>query len=105
MAIDNLKAGRGVDGIALVSALWCRYCQGTTEAGDRISPNDPQWDRLQDIARQAASDPSVWLNSLHDVYGDVGLNPVFAASFAKALTRIQDDGVEAAMTEYLEAYQ
>ena len=105
VAIDNLKAGRGVDGIALVSALWCRYCQGTTEAGDRISPNDPQWDRLQDVARQAASDPSVWLDSLHDVYGDVGQNQVFAASFAKALTRIQDDGVEAAMTEYLEAYQ
>ena len=105
VAVDNLEAGRGVDGIALVSALWCRYCQGTTEAGDRISPNDPQWDRLQGIAQKAASDPSVWLDALHDVYGDVGQNPIFVASFTKALKRIQDDGVEAAITEYLEVYQ
>lgn len=25
---DNLKAGRSVSGLALVCAMWCRYCQG-----------------------------------------------------------------------------
>ena len=105
VAVDNLEAGRSVDGIALVSALWCRYCRGTTEAGKRISPNDPQWDRLQEIAGKAAWEPSVWLESLHDVYGDLGKNEIFVASFTKALNRIQDNGVEAAITVYLEAYQ
>ena len=28
-AADNLREGRQIDGLALVSAMWCRYCQGT----------------------------------------------------------------------------
>ena len=28
-AADNLRDGRSIDGLALVSAMWCRYCQGT----------------------------------------------------------------------------
>jgi mannitol 2-dehydrogenase len=28
-AADNLRDGRPIDGLALVSAMWCRYCQGT----------------------------------------------------------------------------
>ena len=35
-----------VTGLALVSALWCRYCYGTTDSGAVIEPNDPSWERL-----------------------------------------------------------
>lgn len=97
---DGLKAGKSVDGLALVSALWCRYCMGTTETGETIAPNDPQWDRLQMKAEAAKADPAAWLG-MADVYGGVGLNPIFAGAFAKALTTIQTKGVDTAMKEYI----
>lgn len=103
VAADNLKAGRKVDGIALVSAMWCKYCQGKTEAGDDIAANDPQWDRLQAIALQASINPQHWLTSLPDVYGSIGNDPTFAASFAKALQTIENQGAEAAMKQYMSA--
>lgn len=102
VAKDNLEAGRTVDGIALVSALWCRYCQGTTEAGETIAPNDPEWDRLQQTALKAKEDPKCWI-AMTDVYGAVGVDPVFVESFSRALRCIQWDGVEAAMKKYIEA--
>ena len=50
---DRLKAGASVKGLALVSALWCRYCYGETESGKTIPPNDPNWERLQAAAKPA----------------------------------------------------
>ena len=102
VAEDNLKAGRGVDGIALVSAMWGRYCQGKTESGADIAPNDPQWDRLQETALKAADEPTAWLTELADVYGEVGKHPDFVASFTKWLKMIQSQGVVTAMGEYTE---
>ena len=34
---DRLKAGADVTGLALESALWCRYCAATTDAGEPIA--------------------------------------------------------------------
>ena len=34
---DRLKAGESVAGLALESALWCRYCFGTTDSGAVIA--------------------------------------------------------------------
>ena len=61
VAVDRLKAGQSIDGLALESALWCRYCFGTTESGKVIEPNDPEWAALQERASKAKSDPDVWL--------------------------------------------
>lgn len=102
VARDGLKKGCKVDGLALVSAMWCRYCQGVTESGEVIGPNDPQWDRLQAVAKNAAEDPSAWLQ-MADVYGEVGQDPVFVEAFSKALKSIESDGVEAAMKQYVDA--
>ena len=38
---DRLKAGQSFAGLALVSAMWCRYCYGESESGKTIPPNDP----------------------------------------------------------------
>ena len=99
-ARDALRAGASVDGLALVSAMWCRYCLGTMEDGTVIPPNDPQWDRLQAKAREAQTQPSVWL-SMKDVYGEVGESPVFQEAFARAVQSIQKEGVEGAMKSYI----
>lgn len=99
---DNLASSRSVRGLAMVSALWCRYCVGTTERGEPIaSNNDPSWDRLQSIALQAQTDPQQWLALNKDVYGKVSENPVFSNAFAHAVKSIQDLGVEGAMKEYI----
>ena len=68
---DRLTAGEGIDGLALESALWCRYCSGTTDSGAVIEPNDPNWDRLQAPRKAAKDDPAAWL-AMADIYGDVG---------------------------------
>ena len=81
---DRLAAGSGIDGLALESALWCRYCAGSTADGTEIAPNDPDWTRLQATAVQARADPAAWL-AMADIYGEVGRSPVFGAAFGKAL--------------------
>ena len=101
--LDNLEAGRSIDGVALVSAMWCRYCQGLIESGEVIPANDPQWDRLQTIALTAKDNPSLWLDGLKEVYGDIAANPIFQQSFAKAMKSIVNDGVDGAMRNYIEA--
>lgn len=98
---DRLAAGAGIDGLALVSALWCRYCAGETESGTAIAPNDPDWEALQARARAAREDPAAWL-AMGNVYGDVGHDERFAAAFAGALDRLWRDGTAATLRGYLE---
>ncbi len=96
---DRLAAGAPVDGLALVSALWCRYCHGTTESGAVIAPNDPNWDRLTGAAQAARHDPAAWL-AMDDIYGTVGKAGPFRAAFAAALSALWADGTEAVLQRY-----
>ena len=97
---DRLKAGKGIAGLALESALWCRYCHGTTDSGAVIEPNDPSWDRMQATARKAKDAPSAWL-AMEDIYGEVGRSPVFAKAFADALGALWKNGARRTLTDYL----
>src|SRR5690606_10251407 len=67
-AVDRLVQGRSVTGLALVSALWARYCYGESDSGRTIAPNDPNWERLTALARTARTDPAAWL-SMTDIFG------------------------------------
>lgn len=96
----RLSAGQPVDGLALESALWCRYCYGTTDNGAAIPPNDPNWDRLTAQARLAKDTPQQWLK-MTDIYGDLGDKPAFAEAFAAALTALWQNGTEATLTAYI----
>lgn len=97
---DALAAGGSVKGLALVSALWCRYCHGETESGTVIPPNDPNWDALVTLARQAKDDPAAWL-SQRSIYGNVADDARFRAAFTDALTRLWRDGTAKVLTDYL----
>jgi mannitol 2-dehydrogenase len=97
---DALQAGRRIDGLALVSALWCRYCYGETESGQAIAPNDPSWPRLTMQARQARSAPEIWL-AMRDIYGDLGDDPRFREAFCRALQRIWQSGTRPSLESYL----
>ncbi|WP_414474876.1 mannitol dehydrogenase family protein [Microvirga sp. M2] len=99
---DRLSTGQSMDGLALVSALWCRYCCGVSDSGKVIEPNDPHWARLTSTARRSKDDPSAWL-AMSDVYGDVGTSPVFAAAFATALRSLWVNGTLATLSAYIRA--
>jgi mannitol 2-dehydrogenase len=97
---DRLKTGAPVEGLALESALWCRYCHGTTDSGAIIEANDPSWDRLVRASRAAKSDPVAWL-SMDDIYGDVGRSPIFEAAFARHLKALWAHGTAEVLRRYL----
>lgn len=97
---DRLKAGGDVTGLALETALWCRYCYGESEAGKTIEPNDPNWDSLVPIARRAKDDPGAWLEQ-EAVYGDVARDERFREKFAHALNALWSEGTEAVLKRYL----
>lgn len=97
---DGLKAGTPVEGLALVSATWARYCLGTREDGTRVEPNDPFWGELQERARAAKDNPRAWLE-MRNNYGDLADQPRFADAFERWLNKIYADGVEAALDAYL----
>jgi len=97
---DRLASDAGVDGLALESALWCRYCAGTTDSGAVIEPNDPSWDRLTACASTARNDPSAWL-AMEDIYGDVGRAPAFAEAFSRSLSTLWQDGTRKTLSRYV----
>jgi mannitol 2-dehydrogenase len=97
---DRLAAGAPVTGLALESALWCRYCAGTTDSGAAIAPNDPSWDRLTALAQAAKDNPAAWLR-MDEVYGDLGGEPAMQTAFATALCALWRDGTSATLERYV----
>ncbi len=97
---DALLAGRKVDGLALESALWCRYCTGLTVSGAPIPANDPNWDHLSKTAITAKETPRIWLE-MEDVYGDLSENAEFAERFSFWLNAVWSDGPEGAIRAWV----
>jgi len=96
---DQLAAGRSVEGLALVQALWARMCAGTREDGSQIAPNDPLWDSLSDTAKAAQTRPLAWLEQ-SSIYGDLAQSAPFSEAFTRWLDLIWDQGCVAAMATY-----
>ena len=97
---DGLAKSFSVSGLALASAAWARMCHGVREDGTTILPNDPFWADLQAAARDAKSDPSVWLG-LRQIYGSLADEPAFAEPFARWLKMIWEEGMATAIDAYL----
>lgn len=97
---DRLDRGLDVTGLALESALWCRYCYGVTDSGAVIEPNDPNWDRLTAAAGIAREDPAHWLG-MRDIYGTTADSGAFRDRFATSLRALWADGTEATLRRYL----
>ena len=97
---DLLKAGKPINGLALESALWCRYCFGTTDSGKVIEANDPNWAMLQARAKIAKENPQHWLDMV-EIYGDVGKHPEMQKWFSYYLNSVWKDGAEKTVKAYL----
>jgi len=98
----RLESGHAIDGLALESALWCRYCYGTTDSGAEIPPNDPDWSRFNAQAKLAQSEPEKWLE-MTDVYGATGSNAIFKEAFTRYLDLVWSKGTEKTMSEYCDS--
>ena len=97
---DGLASGRSVNGLILLSALWCRYCAGTTDSGAVIAPNDPNWDTLTRRAAEARTRPQAWLE-MAEVYGNIGQDIRMSSPFADALTGVWARGSRAMIADFL----
>jgi mannitol 2-dehydrogenase len=100
-AADRLAVGKSVTGLALVSALWARYCYGESDSGRPIPPNDPNWDRLTALAKRAKTDPRAWL-SMDDIFGPLAANPAYVTAFSTALDRLWSKGTTSTLEAYLD---
>ena len=94
-----LAHGLPIEGLALSSALWCRYCAGTREDGLPIAANDPQWERLNRTALAARANPDAWLG-LEDVYGSTGQDPRLREAFARQLGSLWRNGTRRTLEAY-----
>jgi mannitol 2-dehydrogenase len=97
---DRLRQGLDVVGLALVSALWCRYLEGTSDSGRAIEIMDENRDRLHKAATAARRDPDEFLK-LDDIFGDVAGSDVFRRRFATALHSLYEKGARATLEAYL----
>ncbi|HLP70624.1 MAG TPA: mannitol dehydrogenase family protein [Rhizobium sp.] len=98
---DRLAKGLDVTGLALVSALWCRYFEGISDSGKAIVFNDVNAGRLQAAARASRQDPKAFL-ALGDIFGEVGTNPRFVVRFTEALAHLRENGTAATLQKYLD---
>lgn len=98
---EGLAAGRSIEGLCLVEALWARMCAGTRENGSAIAPNDPHWDDLQRVALTARDRPQAWLEQRR-YYGDLADNSPFAPTFAHWLSALWTDGCTVTVSRFLQ---
>ena len=98
--VDQLDAGRAVDGLALEVALWCRYCVGADVAGNAIEVHDARAAQLREHARAARHRPEVFLQ-IDEVFGALARAPKFVDAFGAMVTSLWQHGVESTLRRYL----
>ena len=98
---DRLQAGASVTGLALESALWCRYWGGLSEGGKDMQPEDSQADRLRTLAERSKTEPLAFLE-LQDIFGDLSESKAFQQSFQNALQQLWQHGTANTLQRYLD---
>lgn len=98
---DRLAKGLDVQGLALVSALWCRYFEGTSDGGKTIVFNDPSADRLHAAALASRTDPQAFIG-MTDIFGAVGTDPRFQKRYREAIDSLRSNGTAATLQRYID---
>lgn len=100
--LSGLSNGTPVSGLALVTALWCRYCVAQSESGKVIVVEDARSEQLLDYASRAKNDPVIFIQQT-DIYGDLADNTRFCQHFSQWLTQLWQEGVQATLSSYINA--
>ncbi len=98
---DRLTQGSDVQGLALVSALWCRYFEGKSDGGRTIVFNDPSTERLHAAALASRSDPMAFIG-LGDIFGSVGADARFQKRFNEAIDSLRSQGTAITLQRYID---
>ena len=98
---DRLAKGLDVQGLALVSALWCRYFEGVSDGGNPIVFNDPSADRLHAAAVASRNNPMAFVG-LADIFGSVSADPQFQKRYAEAIDSLRSHGATATLQRYID---
>ncbi len=97
---DRVAAGKPLAGLALESALWCRYCAGATDDGRPIEIDDVNADTLRRAAMAAREAPDAFL-ALDSIFDDaIARSTDFRAAFGGWLGRLWRDGTAATLRAY-----
>jgi len=99
----RLAADQSVDGLALESALWCRYCYGVTDSGKEIETSDADWPRLNAQAKLAKTNPLKWLE-MGDVYGALNTSEDFKTAFSTSLDALWRDGTKTTLNAWCSSF-
>ena len=100
---DRLKAGLGIERLALGVAAWMRYVTGVDEEGDEIDVRDPHALKMMAIAADAGDDAEALyegLVSISEIFGDdLGGNAVFRTAVLGHLNSMFDEGIHATIAK------
>ena len=97
----RLEQRLDVTGLALVSALWCRYFEGTSDSGRKIRFNDEAADRLHKAALASRDNPTVFLEA-RDIFGTIADNDLFRKRFKNALDCLRKVGAAETLKRYID---
>ena len=99
--LDRLEKGLSVGGLALETALWCRYCLGTNEAGEPHVIEDENADILKAWAGSVYAGEGGAIR-MPDLFGGLASDDRFLDAFSYAASLIAENGVAATLTAYLD---
>jgi mannitol 2-dehydrogenase len=75
-------------------------CYGAREDGSLIEANDPNWDKLVAVAKEAKTNPKRWIEQkIYDK--NISTNSDFIVAFDQWLLMIWSDGLSATIKHYL----
>ena len=81
---------------AAIIALWARYAEGSTEAGEPIDIVDLRKDDVVAAAAAQEDRPLAFLEQ-SDFFADLAANERFASTYLRVLESLHDRGVRATL--------
>ena len=90
--LEQLNNSGPVKCSALVVAAWCRYCEGSDEAGNKYPIEDEMNEVLQEKALASRQDPLSFLR-IQTIFGDLINSKRFTEAYVNALQCLYKKGV------------
>ncbi len=93
---DRIAMGESSPVCALIVATWCRFMEGSDDAGRKSPITDKREAELTEAALADREDPGVFLD--HPIFGGLGADEGFRAEYVNAKTTLLGEGIQAAVS-------